>query len=75
MTPAERILRLIGQKCFIAFKNDDANNLAAMNESEGIPALANGGFEKLWVGTKLFPAGRLGVIPLDEGGVSQVDAE
>lgn len=44
----------------IAFKNDDANRLAAMNESDGIPALANSGFEKLWDGTKLFPAGRLG---------------
>ncbi|MCR5471571.1 MAG: OmpA family protein [Prevotella sp.] len=51
---------LAGVGLNIAFKNDDANNLAAMNETEGIPALANGGFEKLWDGTKLFPAGRLG---------------
>ncbi|MBO4905862.1 MAG: OmpA family protein [Bacteroidaceae bacterium] len=51
---------LAGVGLNIAFKNDDANRLAAMNESAGIPALANGGFEKLWDGTKLFPAGRLG---------------
>lgn len=51
---------LAGVGLNIAFKNDDANNLAAMNESAGIPALANGGFEKLWDGTKLFPAGRIG---------------
>ena len=51
---------LAGVGLNIAFKNDDANNLAAMNESAGIPALQNGGFEKLWNGTKLLPAGRLG---------------
>lgn len=51
---------LAGVGLNIAFKNDDANNLAAMNESAGIPALANSGFEKLWDGTKLFPAGRIG---------------
>ena len=54
------IYGLAGVGLNIAFKNDDANNLAAMNESAGIPALENGGFEKLWDGTKLFPAGRLG---------------
>ena len=36
------------------------NYVQAMNESAGIPALQNGGFEKLWDGTKLLPAGRLG---------------
>ena len=51
---------LAGVGLNIAFKNDDANCLAAMNESAGIPALQNGGFEKLWNGTKLFPAGRIG---------------
>ena len=51
---------LAGVGLNIAFKNDDANKLAAQNESAGIPALANGGFEKLWDGTKLLPAGRLG---------------
>lgn len=51
---------LAGVGLNVAFNNDDANNLAAMNESAGIPALANGGFENLWDGTKLFPAGRLG---------------
>lgn len=51
---------LAGVGLNIAFKNDDANALKTMNESAGIPALQNGGFEKLWDGTKLFPAGRLG---------------
>jgi len=51
---------LAGVGLNIAFKNDDANKLAAQNESAGIPALTNGGFEKLWDGTKLLPAGRLG---------------
>ena len=51
---------LAGVGLNIAFKNDDANALKAINESAGIPALANGGFEKLWDGTKLFPAGRIG---------------
>ena len=51
---------LAGVGLNIAFKNDDANCLAAQNESAGIPALENGGFEHLWDGTKLFPAGRLG---------------
>lgn len=51
---------LAGVGLNIAFKNDDANRLAAMNESAGIPALANHGFEKLWDGTKAFAAGRLG---------------
>lgn len=51
---------LAGVGLNIAFKNDDANRLAAMNESVGIPALANVGFEKLWDGTKAFAAGRLG---------------
>ena len=51
---------LVGVGLNIAFKNDDANRLAATNESAGIPPLQNGGFEKLWDGTKLFPAGRLG---------------
>ena len=51
---------LAGVGMNIAFKNDDANCLAAQNESAGIPVLQNGGFEKLWDGTKLFPAGRLG---------------
>lgn len=54
------IYGLAGVGLNIAFKNDDANKLAAQNESAGIPALANGGFEKLWDGTKLLPAGRLG---------------
>lgn len=54
------VYALAGVGLNIAFKNDDANNLAAMNESAGIPALANSGFEKLWDGTKLFPAGRIG---------------
>ena len=52
---------LAGVGLNIAFHNDDANRLAAMNESTGIPALTNGGFEKLWDGTKVLPAGRLGV--------------
>ena len=51
---------LAGVGLNIAFKNDDANALKAINESTGIPALTNGGFEKLWDGTKLFPAGRIG---------------
>jgi len=51
---------LAGVGLNVAFKNDDANALKAINESTGIPALTNGGFEKLWDGTKLFPAGRLG---------------
>ena len=54
------IYGLAGVGLNIAFKNDDANALKAINESAGIPALQNGGFEKLWDGTKLFPAGRLG---------------
>lgn len=54
------VYALAGVGLNIAFKNDDANALKAINESTGIPALANGGFEKLWDGTKLFPAGRLG---------------
>ena len=54
------IYGLAGVGLNIAFKNDDANALKAINESTGIPALQNGGFEKLWDGTKLFPAGRLG---------------
>lgn len=54
------IYGLAGVGLNIASGNDDANCLAAMNESAGIPALQNGGFEKLWDGTKLFPAGRLG---------------
>lgn len=44
----------------IAFKNDDANRLAGMPESAGIPTVQNTEFQKLWDGTKLFPAGRLG---------------
>ena len=51
---------LAGVGLNIAFKNDDANRLAAQNESAGIPALKNSGFEKLWDGTKVLPAGRLG---------------
>ena len=54
------IYGLAGVGLNIAFKNDDANALKAINESAGIPALANGGFDKLWDGTKLFPAGRIG---------------
>lgn len=54
------IYGLAGVGLNIAFKNDDANKLAAQSESAGIPALANGGFEKLWDGTKLFPVGRIG---------------
>ena len=54
------IYGLAGVGLNIAFKNDDANALKAINESTGIPALQNGGIEKLWDGTKLFPAGRLG---------------
>ena len=54
------IYGLAGVGLNIAFKNDDANALKAMNESTGIPPLPNGGFDKLWDGTKLFPAGRLG---------------
>ena len=54
------VYALAGVGLNIAFKNDDANKLAAQNESAGIPALENGGFEKLWDGTKLLPAGRLG---------------
>ena len=52
---------LAGVGLNIAFHNDDANRLAAMNESTGIPALVNTEFEKLWDGTKVLPAGRLGV--------------
>ena len=52
---------LAGAGLNIASHNGDANCLAAMNESAGIPALQNGGFEKLWDGTKTFFAGRLGV--------------
>ena len=44
----------------IAFKNDDANRLAGLPESAGIPTVQNTEFQKLWDGTKLFPAGRLG---------------
>ena len=44
----------------IAFKNDDANRLANTPESTGVPAQQNTEFEKLWSGTRLFPAGRLG---------------
>lgn len=51
---------LAGVGLNIAFKNDDANCLAAMDESAGIPALANHGFAKLWDGTQAFAAGRLG---------------
>lgn len=54
------IYGLAGVGLNVAFKNDDANALKAINESTGIPALTNGGFEKLWDGTKLFPAGRIG---------------
>jgi len=54
------IYGLAGVGLNIAFKNDDANALKAINESAGIPALDNGGFENLWDGTKLFPAGRIG---------------
>lgn len=54
------IYGLAGVGLNVAFKNDDANALKAINESAGIPALQNSGFEKLWDGTKLFPAGRLG---------------
>ena len=54
------VYALAGVGLNIAFKNDDANALKAINESTGIPALTNGGFEKLWDGTKLLPAGRLG---------------
>ena len=54
------IYGLAGVGLNVAFKNDDANALKAMNESVGIPPLPNGGFDKLWDGTKLFPAGRLG---------------
>ena len=43
------------------FNNDDAIALAAVNESVGIPALANGGLQNLWDGTKVRPGGRLGV--------------
>lgn len=52
---------LAGVGLNIAFHNDDANRLAAMNESTGIPTLMNTEFEKLWDGTKVLPAGRLGV--------------
>ena len=51
---------LAGVGLNIAFNNDDANCLAAQNESAGIPALKNSGFENLWDGTKVLPAGRLG---------------
>lgn len=51
---------LAGVGLNVGFNNDDANALQAINESAGIPALTNGGFQKLWDGTKLFPAGRLG---------------
>ena len=51
---------LAGVGLNVGFNNDDANRLKAINESAGIPALDNGGFQKLWDGTKLFPAGRLG---------------
>ena len=51
---------LAGLGINIAFNNDDANRLASMNESEGIPALQNMGFETLWDGTKAFAAGRIG---------------
>ena len=45
----------------IEFNNDDANALSAINESAGVPALANGGFQHLWNGTKVRPGGRLGL--------------
>ena len=51
---------LAGVGLNVAFNNDDANALKASNESTGIPSLTNSGFQKLWDGTKLFPAGRLG---------------
>ena len=51
---------LAGLGINIAFNNDDANRLASMNESEGIPALQNMGFETLWDGTKAFAARRIG---------------
>ena len=51
---------LAGVGLNVAFNNDDANALKAINESTGIPSLTNSGFQKLWDGTKLFPAGRLG---------------
>ena len=44
----------------IAFKNDDANRLANTPESTGVPEQQNTEFQKLWSGTRLFPAGRLG---------------
>lgn len=51
---------LVGVGLNVAFHNDDAIRLAATDESVGIPALANAGFEKLWDGTKLLPVGRMG---------------
>lgn len=51
---------LAGVGLNVAFNNDDANALKTINESTGIPSLTNSGFQKLWDGTKLFPAGRLG---------------
>lgn len=51
------VYALAGVGLDIAFKNDDANRLAATSTPSG---QANGGFEKLWDGTKLFPAGRVG---------------
>lgn len=41
----------------IASGNDDANRLAAIPTAPGLP---NNNFDKLWDGTKLFPAGRIG---------------
>ena len=54
------VYALAGVGLNVAFKNDDANRLAAMSESTGLPAQQNTEFQKLWDGTKLFPAGRIG---------------
>ena len=51
------IYGLAGVGLNIASGNDDANRLAATATAPGLP---NGGFQNLWDGTKLFPAGRLG---------------
>ncbi|UKK49692.1 OmpA family protein [Prevotella sp. E9-3] len=51
------IYGLAGVGLNIASSNDDANRLAATATAPGLP---NGGFQNLWDGTKLFPAGRIG---------------
>jgi len=51
------VYALAGVGMNIAFGNDDANRLAAIPTAPGLP---NDNFDKLWDGTKLFPAGCIG---------------